>query len=277
MRKALGKGLSQLIANEGETSPSEIPIDRITPNKLQPRTIFAPEALEELAASIKEHGILQPLAVRESRDGTYEIIAGERRFRAAQIAGLKKVPIVVREADNRSSLELALVENVQREDISAIECARAYKRLMDEFGLTQEEVSKKVGKSRVAVTNCVRLLRLPPKIQKALETGEISEGHGRALLAFATSDQMLAVFQAILARGLSVRDVERLSHLQPSSKVKEAGAKDGPFDAPLRESLATYFGSPVKFARGEKGGHITIDFFSDEDLQRILDILGISL
>src|SRR5580704_9085673 len=184
MRRALGKGLSQLIAEQYEGPTNELPVADIVPNSRQPRTVFNDEALEELAASIREYGILQPLIVRPLAEGKHELIAGERRLRAAKLAGLTSVPVIVRSAGNQSSLELALIENLQREDINALESAKAYRRLIDEFGMTQEQVADRVGKSRVSVANTVRLLRLPKRIMEGLEAGFISEGHARALLAF---------------------------------------------------------------------------------------------
>ncbi|MBI3721319.1 MAG: ParB/RepB/Spo0J family partition protein, partial [Fimbriimonas ginsengisoli] len=182
MRRSLGKGIGHLIAGQIDAHPAEVPIERIVPNGHQPRTTFDGTALAELAASIKAHGVLQPLAVRETSRGSYELIAGERRLRAAALAGLAVVPIVVRDADPKMSLELALVENLQREDIAPLECARAYRELTTRFGLTQEQVAERVGKSRAAVANTLRLLKLPKRILDGLDKGSISEGHARALL-----------------------------------------------------------------------------------------------
>ena len=280
MRRALGKGLSQLIAEEVEATPNEALLSDIVPNKRQPRTIFEDAPLQELAASIKLHGILQPLAVRPTADGKYELIAGERRFRAAKIAGLRSVPIVVRAADNAQSLELALVENIQREDIGPMECARAYRRLIDEFGLTQEQVADKVGKARASVANSVRLLKLPSRIQKGLEDSFISEGHARALLGLSSEPQMLAVYDQIVTRGLTVRDVEKVTHDRGVAKAprgEKARVQKSVEDTSLEEALSVHFGSPAKITRNEAGGQLTVAFYSDDDLQRILDLLGITL
>lgn len=276
MRRALGKGLSQLIAEQFDNTPTEVAVDDIVPNSRQPRTHFDDESLRELAASISEHGVIQPLIVRPQAEGKVELIAGERRLRAAKLAGLKSVPVVVRPAGSQDSLELALIENVQREDINALECARAYRRLIDEFGLTQEQVADKVGKSRTSVANTIRLLRLPDRIQQGLEEGRISEGHARALLAFDSPAQQLALYDQILERGLTVREVERAA--KPRTSVERRGrtpeAPPDPNDQALQEAISIYLGTPTKMTRHEGGGRLHIDFYSDEDLERILDVLG---
>ncbi len=280
MRRALGKGLSQLIAEEVEATPNEAALTDIIPNRGQPRTIFEDGPLQDLAASIKVYGILQPLAVRPTADGKYELIAGERRFRAAKMAGLKSVPIVVRAANNSESLELALVENIQREDISPMECARAYRRLIDEFGMTQEKVADKVGKARASVANSVRLLKLPLRIQKGLEDSMITEGHARALLGLSSEAQMLAVYDQIVSRGLTVRDVEKATQdkgAKAPKSEKPSRIQKSVEDTSLEEALSVHFGSPVKLARSETGGQLNVAFYSDDDLQRILDVLGITL
>jgi ParB family chromosome partitioning protein len=279
MRRALGKGLSQLIAEQFEGAPTEVPADAIVPNPRQPRTTFSDETLDELAASIREFGILQPLVVRPLAEGQYELIAGERRLRAAKLAGLKTVPITLRPAGQQHSLELALIETLQREDINAIECARAYRRLMDEFGLTQEQVADKVGKSRVTVANTARLLKLPERIQHGIEEGRITEGHARALLAFESEAHQLAVYDQILERGLTVREVEKASKpkVAPAPRQPAAEKPKDPNWVALEEALSIYLGSPVKLTKGEVGGKMVVDFYSDDDLERILGILGISL
>lgn len=279
MRRAL-KGLSHLIAEETETAPSEALLQDIQPNRSQPRSVFDEHSLHELAASIRVHGVLQPLAVRARGGGKYELIAGERRYRAAKLAGLKSVPIVLREADNRESLEIALVENIQREDITPMECARAYRRLMDEFGLTQEQVAEKVGKGRTSVANSVRLLKLPARIQQGLEAGDLSEGHARALLALSNDAQMLAVYDQILKKGLTVREVERITQEEPAKKSKGAPRHRvlrSVEDASLEDALSTHLGTPVRLSRSPEGGQIAITFYSEDDLQRILELLGVNL
>jgi len=283
MRRALGKGLSQLIADQYDGGTNEADVDSILPNTRQPRLSFDQEALEELAASIREFGILQPLVVRPVAEGKYELIAGERRLRAAKLAGLKSVPITVRSATNEVSLEIALIENVQRENINAFECAKAYRQLIDEFNLTQEQVADKVGKSRVTITNTLRLLKLPKRIQEGLNSGAVSEGHARALLGFENEAHMLAVYDQILSRGLTVHDVERQAKPHTKTKAKSgksAAAKPAagdPNESALEEALSTYFGTPVHIRKQAGSGELAIQFYSDDDLERLLDILGFHL
>lgn len=278
MRRALGKGLSQLIGEQADSTPTEASVDAIVPNTRQPRTHFDDNALQELADSIKEVGVLQPLLVRALSEGRYELIAGERRLRASKLAGLKTVPIVVRSAGPKATLELALIENIQREDISALECARAYKQLIAEFGLTQEQVAERVGKSRSAVANTVRLLKLPKRILDALETGALSEGHARALLQLDNDAHRLAVFDLVMKRGLSVRQTEEASRPATAPKAKRKGAELTDIDPgwrAVREGLSEHFASPVKLTGNERGGTIQIPFYSEEDLSRICELLGI--
>ncbi len=280
MRRALGKGLSQLIAEQYEGPANEVSVNQIVPNSRQPRTVFNDEPLRELAASIKEFGVLQPLVVRPISEGRYELIAGERRLRASKLAGLKSVPVIVRAADNQTSLEIALIENLQREDINALESAKAYRKLMDEFGLTQELVAERVGKSRTVIANTVRLLRLPSRIMQGVEAGLISEGHARSLLAFENEAHQLAVYDQIIEKNLTVRDVENISKgrssgVTPKKTHKPPRAKI--HDAALEEGLSSHFGSPVKIVQGENVGKLTIDFYSEEDLDRILEIIGFRL
>lgn len=262
---------------------SEAAISAIVPNPRQPRRQFDDRALQDLAASIKEHGIIQPLLVRPASEGKYELIAGERRLRASKLAGLKTVPITVRSTTNQVSLELALIENIQREDINAMECARAYRQLIDEFDLTQEQVAQKVGKSRVAITNTLRLMKLPTRIQAAVNGGEISEAHARALLGFESDAHMLAVFDQVLEKGLTVKDVEQRAKTVTRPTKKGGSAKSAPLiesdpnNAALEEALSTFFGASTKIKKGEIGGELSIQFYSDDDLDRILDILGFRL
>lgn len=282
MRRALGKGLSQLIGEQADASVLNLKLSDIVPNQRQPRTHFDEEALDELAESIKEHGILQPIVVRPIAEGKYELIAGERRWRASQRAGLKEVPALVRAASAQGSLELALIENLQREDIGAMESARAYRRLIDEFGLKQDDIAQRVGKSRPSIANTLRLIKLPLEIQEGLESGAISEGHARALLAFEGAASQLAMFHKIVHDGLSVRDVERAAKPapEPATPVAPKGKKPAQSDPnwlALEEGLAVYFGSPVRLEQGQVGGKLVVDFYSDDDLQRILDVLGIHL
>jgi ParB family chromosome partitioning protein len=280
--RVLGKGLSQLIGEQADTTVSQVAVDAIVPNQRQPRTYFNEVAVNELADSIREVGILQPLVVRPLSEGRYELIAGERRLRASKLAGLEMVPVVVRSADDRGSLELALIENLQREDISPLESAKAYRKLMDEFSLTQEQVSARVGKSRVAIANTVRLLKLPERILEALEKGELTEGHARALLGLPNQAIMLAVFEQIQLRGLTVKDVEKLASETSDGKPKTRRVRtvvdnSDPNWRALKENLAMSLGAPVKLEGTERGGRIIIDFFSEEDLLRIADALGAAI
>jgi ParB family chromosome partitioning protein len=278
MRRTLGKGLSQLIGEQFESGSTEVAVDAIEPNQRQPRTHFNEDALNELADSIRQYGVLQPLIVRPLTEGRYELIAGERRLRASKLAGLETVPVLLKPAGGQSSLEIALIENVQREDINALECAKAYRRLIDEFGLTQEQVAEKVGKSRVGVANTVRLLRLPKKVQDGLEEGRISEGHARALLAFESEAEQLAVYDQIIERGLTVREVEKAA--KPKS-TKTSAPKPQPErdsnDQALEEALSIFLGAQTRIQRSEVGGKLTVEFYSDDDLQRVLEVLGFSL
>jgi len=283
MRRALGKGLAQLLGEQFESTVSELPIDSIVPNPRQPRQHFDEAALEELAQSIREVGLLQPLVVRPTAEGTYELIAGERRWRACQRAGLKTVPVVVRPSGDQASLEMALVENLQRFDITPVESAKAFRRLIQEFGLTQEQVAERVGKSRTAVANTLRLLKLPPRALEALEKGEITEGHARALLALDSEPEMLALLERIVRTGLSVREAERAvkqtqspKREQPQPPVSRTAASD-PAVRQLEDGLSMYLGAPVRIERAEVGGRIVVSFYSEDDLERILEILGMRL
>ena len=270
MRRSLGKGLTQLLGEQFEGgAPSEVAVDAIVPNPRQPRTNFEDAALRELAASVKEYGVLNPLTVRPLSEGRYELIAGERRLRAARLAGLANVPVVIRAAGDQGSLELAMIENVQREDINAMEASHAYRRLMDEFGLTQEAVADKVGKARPTIANALRLLKLPPKAQQMLREGRITEGHARALLAFPHPDQQMAMANAIVEKGLSVREIERAAQPTQTKKRPRKGSAD-PNLAAVERSLSERLGAPVKIANGK----IEIAFYGDDDLQRLIEALG---
>ncbi|MDX2064954.1 MAG: ParB/RepB/Spo0J family partition protein [Fimbriimonadaceae bacterium] len=279
MRRALGRGLSQLFAEQFETAMTEVSVEAISANARQPRKHFDEETLAELAESIRVHGILQPLLVRPVTEGQFELIAGERRLRAAKLAKLTTVPVIVRSSASQSSLELALIENVQREDISAIECGLAYRQLIEEFGMTQEEVAARVGKSRAAVANAIRLLKLPEEAQDAVLAGAISEGHARALLALPDDARILEVLERILTDQLTVRDVERLAN--PQREIKTPGARPkSPAtrgDTVLEDALREFFQTPVALRRTRNGGKLTLDFYSEDDLGRILDRLGIRL
>lgn len=274
MRRALGKGLAQLIGESQSEGTQEVSIDAIVPNPQQPRKRFSDESLRELADSIKEIGVLQPLVVRPLDEGRYELIAGERRLRAAKLAGLTSVPILIRGADRSASLQIALIENVQREDISVLEAAEAYARLVHDFGLTQEEIAQRVGKSRPSIANALRLLKLPVEIREALASGAISEGHARALLQFDTETEMMLAHQQIIEKGLNVRDVEKLARGESEAQVSGTQPKVAKRESEFDTQLSEFFGSPARLIRQGKRGKIEIDFFDDESLSAILDRIG---
>jgi ParB family chromosome partitioning protein len=271
----LGRGLDALIPSRtDERGVLEISVDRIERNPDQPRASFDDEQLGELAASIAVHGIIQPLIVRTRADGTYELIAGERRLRAARLAGFETVPAVVRDAtEEGSSLELALIENIQREDLNPIETALAFRELIDRFGLTHEAVARQVGKSRVAVSNALRLLDLAPETRQAIVDGRISEGHGRALAAITIPALQRAVLQVVLERGLNVRQTEELvRRRRDEAPARERAALShdlADLEAQLRGVLATKVG----IVRTRRGGRLVIDFYSDEELDRLYSII----
>ncbi len=273
----LGKGLDALIPGEfssiPEPSDSYAPIDNIIPNPRQPRDIMNPDDLQDLANSIREHGILQPLIVtQEAMSGTYILIAGERRLRAAKMAGLDKVPVIIRTATEQERLELALIENVQRSDLSPLETAEAYRKLADDFNLSHEEIAARVGKGRVAVTNTMRLLKLPEQARKALANGLISEGHGRAILGLNTPQAQLAALQTIVKNELNVRQTEelirKLGGLKPPSvpptKPEDPGIKE------IEERLCERLGTKVTLKHGQKGGTLVIHYYSEEELSGLL-------
>lgn len=271
-RKALGKGLSALLPDQGLHSPrvNDIPIAAIAANRFQPRLSFHDEPLKELAASIKENGIIQPVIVQKMENG-YELIAGERRVRAAKLAGLTTVPAIVKSVQKAEALELAIVENIQREELNPVEEAKAYKLLMDEFHLTQEQVARKVGKQRPTVGNTLRLLNLPREIQGDIESGRLTMGHARALLSCETEASMMEMRAQILHLGLNVRDVET------KTRKKGGGKKQSAPDPHLRdvaEQLQKKLATKVSIRKNSRGrGAITIEFYSLEALENIMDIL----
>ncbi|MCW3102205.1 MAG: Chromosome partitioning protein ParB [Bacteroidetes bacterium] len=298
-RNALGKGLSALLENantditsnktklEGEGKVvgaiANIEIAQIETNPFQPRTQFDEDALNELAGSIKEHGIIQPITVRKLGYDKFQLISGERRFRASQIAGLTSVPAYIRIANDQAMLEMALVENIQREQLDAIEVAISYKRLIDECNLTQEQLSQKVSKQRSTITNYLRLLKLPVEIQLALRNGDLTMGHARALINIENEDRQLDIYNQIVLNDLSVRDVEDLVRgvkteiSKPASgkAKKESDKAELTFEQKqVMEDLRAVFNTKVVINRDEKGkGKIVIPFRSDNDLKRILDLL----
>lgn len=278
-KTGLGRGLGALIPGGEEpqwqgSGVMEVPVEKIQPNPRQPRTRFHEEELEELAASIRQHGVIQPLILSHSGqgDGEYVLIAGERRLLAARRAGLETVPALVREAGDQQRLELALIENVQRADLTPLEAAEAYRQLTEEFQLSHEEVSQRVGKSRVAVTNTLRLLKLPPAVQQALAEGQISEGHARALLALSTPQAQNAALQTILKQGLNVRQTEELvRRLSGQKPVRKAKPGPSPEVLELEERLEASLGTRVTLNRRGKGGTLVIHFYSDEELNALIE------
>jgi ParB family chromosome partitioning protein len=276
-RRGLGKGLEAIIPVTEEPAPgvTRVPVSAITRNPMQPREHFDADALGELAVSIKEHGLIQPLIVTQQGPDRYQLITGERRWQAAKLAGLSSVDVIIKEATPQQQLELALVENVQRADLNPLEEAAAYRQLVDEFGLTQEQVAERVGKSRAAVANTLRLLRLPAKIQKALAEGAIREGHARALLALPTTDAQVAALETVVSRDLSVRQTEELVRRLISQPPEEQPSK--PVDAEteaLERQFRDTLGTKVKLYRNRKGkGRMIIHFYSEEELQAIYDAI----
>ena len=274
-RYGLGRGLEALIprAPEGESGALQIPLDRISRNPHQPRDRFDEDGIAELAASIVAHGILQPIVVRAANDGSYELIAGERRLRAARLAGLATVPAVLRESSSEQQLELALVENLQRADLNALEEAQAYRELIDRFGLTHEEVARRVGKSRVAVSNALRLLDLAPETRAAILDGRISEGHGRALAAITVPELQRAVLRIVLERQLSVRQTEELVRRKRSETQARHRQPLTPDLQDLETQLRGLLATKVGIVRSRRGGRVVIEFYSDEELDRIYTII----
>jgi ParB family chromosome partitioning protein len=280
-RTGLGKGLDALIpGGNAETRTvvaggvQQASVESISRNPRQPRVQFDAGELEELAASIREHGIIQPLIVSPSKNGTYVLIAGERRLQAAKRAGLKTVPVIVRQASDRQLLELALIENVQRADLNPLEEAEAYHHLVQDFGLSQEQVAERVGKSRVAVTNTLRLLGLSQKVKQALVDGLITEGHARALLGLASAKAQEAALQTVLKLYLSVRQTEGLVRKLGGEKPKSKSKPRVPADIlDIERKLRASLGTKVALKHGKKGGAVTIYYYSDEELDTLLERL----
>ncbi len=285
---ALGRGLDALIStNEeihtsGSSSINEIELSKISVNPNQPRREFDPIALQELADSIAEIGIIQPITLRQLNEDSYQIIAGERRYRAAIQAGLKTIPAYIRTADDENVMEMALIENIQREDLNSLEIALAYQHLIEQYGLTQERLSDRVGKKRATIANYLRLLKLPAQIQVALKNKEIDMGHARALLALDDPKTQIRIFNEIVSQGYSVRKVEEIvKALSVGESVESGGKKITPKGAKLSEEytllqnhLCSFFGTKVQLSCSNKGkGKISIPFNSEADLERIMEIL----
>ena len=277
-KKGLGTGLGALLGSEtvaeSTSKPSNLPIAKIEPKADQPRTNFDEVALVELSESIKQHGIIQPITVRKLETGYYQIIAGERRWRAARMAGLKEVPVNIIEADDTLAAELALVENLQRADLNPVEEAKGYQRLIKEFGLTQEEAAQAVGKSRPAVTNAMRLLTLPNEVVELLEAGMISAGHARALLAIAADELKIEAAKMIVAKGLSVRQTEALAVSLGKRKEKTENKPVGiDYLALAAKQLETSLGRKVRMTEGKKGGKIELEYYDADDREALMDAL----
>lgn len=295
-KDALGKGIRSLLqsidsdlkntagqlkpqAVEAATGVLRLPLENIETNPKQPRRDFDEQALQELAHSIKQHDIIQPVTVSKLHGNKYRLISGERRLRAAKIAGLKDIPAYIRQANDQELLELALLENLQREDLNAVEVALSYKRMMDELDYTQEQVAERMGKDRSTVTNYIRLLKLPPDIQVAVRNGEISMGHARALINVDKIDQQLYIFDEIKTKGLSVRQTETLVR----NLYKEKETKKGKSQLPdsykkVEDKLASHFSTRVKMKHSKNGsGQITFDYYSLEELNQLLDQMNVSI
>lgn len=287
-RKALGKGLSALLPGRGSgqtaaaavavaapssaVPPTTLPIDAIHPNPMQPRVVFQPDRLEELAASIRANGIIQPLIVRHHQ-GQYQLIAGERRWRASKLAGLQDVPVVIQEVADPLLLELALIENIQREDLNAIETAHAYERLGRELGLSQEEIGRRTGKDRTSITNALRLLKLPTEVQLLLAEHRLSMGHARAVLGLPTAEQQIEVAEKAAAQGLSVRQVEALVQDLTSDRPRTGHKKEAVVDPNVKaavDELERALGTRVRIVElSEQRGRIEIEYYSQAELDRL--------
>jgi ParB family transcriptional regulator, chromosome partitioning protein len=279
-KQALGKGLGALIPDlstlddKGKKALgiSEIDLDKIVPNDYQPRKVFNDEKMKELAASIKEQGVMQPVIVHKAGTG-FQLIVGERRWRASRLAGLKTIPALIKEATKREFLEMALIENIQREDLNPLEAAEAYKRLQDEFKLTQESLAKRVGKERSTITNYLRILHLPKEVKQELASGTLSMGHAKALLSLERNSDQIQAAASIVKKGLSVREAEALTaRLQKPPKEKKRGQSQELHA--VEEKLKKVLGTKVRVIEKSKGGRIVIEYYTPEELDRILDKIG---
>ena len=278
--KGLGKGLNALLDSPAQYSDqvTSLPLQKIEPNPLQPRKLFDEEELQTLSESIAQHGIIQPLTVRKGQNGFYQIIAGERRWRAARMAGLRTVPVVVIDADDRTVMELALVENLQRQDLNPMEEAMGFKQLMEEYGLTQEQVAEKVSKSRSAVANALRLLNLSSPIAQLVTDGKLSAGHARAVMVLKSEKQQDAAARKIIALELSVRQAETLcKNMAKAAEKEDEPPKVKPLEvdyvAECEKTLSRALNRGVKITRGKRKGKFELEFYGDDDLQRLYEAL----
>ena len=279
-QKGLGRGLGALLGDFSDTTAEDsafkqLPLHRVEPNPDQPRQDFNEEELQSLAESIRVHGVIQPLTVRETGDGYYQIIAGERRWRASRLAGLTEIPALVIEADDKTAKELALIENLQRQDLNSVEEALGYQSLMDDFGLTQEEAAERVGKSRSAVANALRLLTLDEKVLEMIRVGSITAGHARAILMLKSEKKQVEAAQKIANLGLSVRQAELLckNMSQEQQEKKEEPVLKVDYVKECEKSLSKHLGRGVKIINGKRKGKFELEFYGQEDLQVLLDAL----
>ena len=279
--RGLGRGLGALLGDAAlqsqEGGSLSLPISQVEPGLKQPRKRFEDAALQDLADSIRTHGIIQPLTVRRLSSGYYQIIAGERRWRAAKLAGLTEVPAVIIEADDRKTMELALIENLQREDLNPIEEANGYKSLMEDYGLTQEEAAQRVGKSRPAVANALRLLALPDPVCLLVEEGQLSSGHARAILAVPSGEAQMKLAKKVVADGLSVRQTEALAKRLAQGGQAAAAARSDElaiYDRAAEKDLGARLGRKVHIVRGRRKGKIELEYYDPDDLNALLDLLG---
>lgn len=281
-KKALGKGLQALLpekktlawkVEQDGQAVFMISLDQILPNRYQPRTTFVEAELEELAQSVKEHGVLQPIVVRRKGDGMYELIAGERRFRAAKIAGMTAIPALVRNSNDEKALAVALVENIQRQNLNPMEEAKAYSRLMGEFGLTQDLVSRSVGKDRSSIANILRLLSLPKAVQQFIESGAISLGHAKVLAGLSTAETQLQLAQKIVSEQLSVRQIEQIISGQKKDRGPRSKKEEPHRFRNLEEQFRKRLGTKVQVKAGARGGQLIIHYFSDDELDRITSMI----
>lgn len=276
-QSGLGKGLNSLLLEnnvDNLASSSTLPINEIIPNKEQPRKTFDEEALQELADSIRQHGVLQPLLVRPMTTGGYQLVAGERRWRASRLAELKEVPVIIKELSDTEAMEIAIIENLQREDLNPIEEAEGLQALIDKCDYTQEQVAVSVGKSRPAIANALRLLRLPVEVREMTKNGDISAGHARALLAFNNQAIMLEVANSIVSNKLTVRDVEKLAKRPAASEQKPKAKRRDSFYDEVELSLTEALGRRVKVYNGRSKGTLEIEFYSIDDLKEIANSLA---
>lgn len=278
-KRALGKGLDALLPTAGAKpsgtghEPQQIPVEQIMPNRYQPRTEFLEADLSQLADSIKQHGVLQPVVVRRKGDGSFELIAGERRLRAAKLAGLRQVPAIIRNTSDEQALVLALLENLQREDLNPMEAARAYHRMVKEFGLTQEGIAQQLGKERSSVANIARLVNLPNEIQQLVESGHLSTGHAKVLLGLTKPDLQMKLARQIVDQQLSVRQAERLAASKPRPGKSGRRERQASAYPDLEERLQRRLGTRVRILPSRTGGQVVIEYFTPVELDRLVELL----